>query len=150
MNIFDKIFLTIIVLLIIFQIISLAIAFIRKDTWSSWFYISGVTFEIIIVILIMAIPIFLVLDKASGTTIGVITSIDKNFFGTTALYIKTTETKEEEYCIEYDEELENQAKELIGKKVKISYGKRVGIYSTSKCHQAPIETIELIEENKNE
>jgi len=89
---------------------------------------------------------FLVIDKASGSTIGTITSVDKNFFGTTALYIKTTETNEEKYCIEFDEKLENQAKELIGKKVKISYGKRVGLYSTGKCQQAPIEAIELLED----
>ena len=35
---------------------------------------------------------FIVLDKGSGSTIGTITSVDKNFFGTTALYIKTSET----------------------------------------------------------
>ena len=74
---------------------------------------------------VFTIP-FIVLDKASGSTIGTITSVDKNFFGTTALYIKTTETNEEKYCIEFNEDLENQAKKLIGKKVKISYGKRVG------------------------
>lgn len=88
---------------------------------------------------------FMVLDKASGSTIGTITSVDKNFFGTTALYIKTSETEQEEYCIEFDKKLEKQAKELIGEKVKISYGKRVGLYSTGKCSQAPIEKIELIE-----
>lgn len=89
---------------------------------------------------------FFVLDKGSGSTIGIITSVDKNFFGTTALYIKTSETTQEKYCIEFDEELENKAKELIGKEVKISYGERVGLYSTSKCHQAPIEKIEEIKE----
>lgn len=97
---------------------------------------------------LFAIP-FVQIDKASGSTIGRITSVDKNFFGTTALYIKTTETKEEEYCIEFNDELESIAKELIGEKVKISYGKRVGLYSTGKCSQAPVETIEKIsEENK--
>ncbi len=89
---------------------------------------------------------FIVLDKGSGSTIGIITSVDKNFFGTTALYIKTSETTQEKYCIEFDEELENKAKELIGKEVKISYGERVGLYSTGKCHQAPIEKIEEIKE----
>ena len=92
---------------------------------------------------LFSIP-FIVLDKASGSTIGIITSVDKNFFGTTALYIKTTETKEEKYCIEFNDKLESIAKELIGKKVKISYGKRVGLYSTGKCSQAPVETIEVI------
>lgn len=87
-----------------------------------------------------ALP-FIVLDKGSGSTIGEITSVDKNYFGTTALYIKTSETAQEEYCIE-DEKVALQASELIGKKVKVSYGERVGIYSTGACSQAPIEVIE--------
>lgn len=88
---------------------------------------------------------FIVIDKASGITTGIITSVDKNFFGTTAVYIKTSETEQEKYCIEFNDELEQQAKELINRKVKISYGKRVGLYSTGKCSQAPIEKIELID-----
>jgi len=88
---------------------------------------------------------FLAIDKASGITIGRITSVDKSFFGTTSLYIKTTENKEEKYCIEYNQELEDIAKEYIGKEVKLFYGTRVGLYSTSKCQQAPIEKIELLE-----
>ena len=51
---------------------------------------------------------FIVLDKGSGSTIGKITSVDKNFFGTTAVYIKTSETEQEKYCIEFNEELENK------------------------------------------
>ena len=89
---------------------------------------------------------FIVLDKGSGSTIGKITSVDKNFFGTTAVYIKTSETEQEKYCIEFNEELENKAKELIGKNVKISYGTRVGLYSTGKCSQAPINKIEEVKE----
>jgi len=38
----------------------------------------------------------------------------------------------------------NKAKELMGQTVKISYGERIGLYSTGKCSQAPIENIELI------
>lgn len=88
---------------------------------------------------------FLVLDKGSGSTIGTITSVDKNYFGTTALYIKTSETTQEEYCIE-DKDISNKAKELIGKNVKVEYGTRVGLYSTGRCSQAPIEKIEEIKE----
>lgn len=88
---------------------------------------------------------FVKLDRGSGNTVGIITSVDKNFFGTTAVYIKTSETEQEKYCIEFDEKLENKAKELIDKKVKISYGERVGLYSTGKCSQAPIEKIELVD-----
>lgn len=103
-----------------------------------------VLFLLIISLEIMPIFPFVILDKGSGSTIGIITSVDKNFFGTTALYIKTSEITQEKYCIEFDEELEIKAKELIGKEVKVSYGERVGLYSTGKCSQAPIESIELV------
>ena len=85
---------------------------------------------------------FLVLDRGSGSTVGTITSVDKNFFGTTAVYIKTSETEQEKYCIE-NKKIAEQAKSLIGKDVKVSYGERVGFYSTSKCGQAPINKIEV-------
>ena len=106
--------------------------------WSCW---------IIVAIFILLLP-FVVIDKASGSTVGTISSVDKNFFGTTALYIKTSETSEEKYCIEFNEKLENKAKELIGEKVKITYGKRVGFYSTGKCNQSPVESIERIDINE--
>ncbi len=102
----------------------------------------------LIIFLLEIIPslYFIVLDKGSGSTIGTITSIDKNFFGTTSLYIKTSENSQEIYCIE-DSNIVEQAKLLIGKNVKIEYGERVGLYSTNKCHQAPVEKIEeIIEE----
>lgn len=86
---------------------------------------------------------FIIIDRGSDSTIGTITSVDKNFFGTTAIYIKTSETEQEKYCIE-DEGVTEQAKELIGKKVKIDYGTRVGLYSTGRCSSAPIEKIEEI------
>ena len=91
---------------------------------------------------------FVSIDKKSGDTVGTITSVDKNFFGTTALYIKTTETTEEQYCIE-DNKLADMAKENIGKKVRISYGTRVRIYSTEACDNAPIDIIEIINEENN-
>ena len=91
---------------------------------------------------------FVNIDKNSGATVGTITSVDKNFFGTTELYIKTTETTEEQYCIE-DNKLSEIAKENIGKKVRINYGTRVGIYSTGACDNAPVDTIEVINEVNN-
>lgn len=89
---------------------------------------------------------FVNIDKKSGSTVGTITSVDKNFFGTTALYIKTTETSEEQYCME-DEKLVEVAKENIGKKVRINYGTRVGIYSTGACDDAPVDAITVINED---
>ena len=84
------------------------------------------------------------IDKGAGSTIGEITSVDKSFWGNTKIFVKTSETEQEEYCAETIE-VSNKAKELIGKKVKISYGERVGIFSTGKCQQAPVEVIEAVE-----
>lgn len=111
------------------------------------FGVYGLIAGIFILFFTLFIP-FLVIDKSSGSTIGTITSVDKNFFGTTSIYIKTSENSQEQYCIEFDKDLENKAKEYIGKDVKVSYGTRVGFYSTGKCSQAPIETIELVEGEK--
>ena len=142
MNFLDIILIVINVGLIIFGIISIPLAI--KDDWGDWIAIC-IGFWICYLLLgwLLIMP-FIVLDRGSGSTIGTITSVDKNFFGTTALYVKTSETTQEKYCIEFDEKLEKKAKELIGKEVKVSYGKRVGLYSTGKCSQAPIKSIELI------
>lgn len=88
---------------------------------------------------------FLTIDKASGTTVGEITSVDKNFFGTHAIYIKTSETEQEKYCTE-SLDVTKIAVNNIGKKVKIKYNTRVGLYSTGACSEAPVIKIELVEE----
>ncbi len=103
----------------------------------------GMFISMLIFAFFVGILPFIIIDRESGSTIGTITSVDKNFFGTTAIYIKTSETEQEKYCIE-DEGVTEQAKELIGKKVKIDYGTRVGLYSTGRCSSAPIEKIEEI------
>lgn len=141
MNFLDIIFIILIIITFIGTIIFIGMASAEGD----FEFVIALIFGGLVVIGFEFLP-FVVIDKASGSTIGTITSVDKNFFGTTALYIKTTETNEEEYCIEFDEKLENQAKELIGKKVKITYGKRVGLYSTGKCSEAPVDTIEVLED----
>ena len=106
--------------------------------------IGGVFITWIILTGVCMLP-FLTIDKASGATIGTITAVDRNFFGTHAVYIKTSETEQEEYCIENDE-IKKVAVNSIGKKVKVKYGTRVGLYSTGACSQAPIKEIEIIEE----
>lgn len=105
----------------------------------------GLLFTALFISSMLSLP-FVVVDTGSGSTIGTITSVDKNFFGTTAIYIKTSETTQEKLCIE-DNKLSEQAKSLIGKEVKVSYGTRVGLYSTGKCGQAPIEKIEIVSED---
>lgn len=142
MNWLDILLIIIILICFIGSIILSILAFVEYEVE------VGIGFIIIgMIISGLFLSFLLVIDKHSGATVGTITSVDKNFFGTTALYIKTIENKEEKYCIEFDEELEAQANKYIGEKVKISYGKRVGFYSTGKCSQAPIEKIELLESN---
>lgn len=105
----------------------------------------GLIFTALFISSMLTLP-FIVLDRGAGSTIGTITSVDKNFFGTTAVYVKTSETTQEKLCIE-NNKLSEQAKSLIGKEVKVSYGTRVGLYSTGKCGQAPIEKIEVVSED---
>lgn len=126
--------------------ITLLIVFVLVTGFSTWELIRtwdyGYHIEIcapFIVAIILAMWLF-VFDWKSGVTVGTLTSIDQNFFGTTALYIKTSETAQEKYCIE-DENVAEQAKSLVGEKVVITYGKRVGLYSTAACRQSPVETI---------
>lgn len=138
------------VILFIVGIITIIVAIIkRNDSWSDATAISiayWICYLVCIPLFLILLP-FLVVDKSSGSTVGLITSVDRNFFGTTALYVKTSETEQEKYCIE-NEDISNKAKELIGKNVKIEYGSRVGFYSTGKCKQAPISKVEIIEEDK--
>lgn len=101
--------------------------------------LAGVIFTIVL------LAPFVIIDKASGSTVGYVTSADDNFWGTKALYLKTTENNEEKYCIE-DPELKKGAEDLVGKKIKIKYGKRIGLFSTGACGESPIEYIEVLEE----
>lgn len=100
---------------------------------------------IVALINIFVLSPILILDKSSGTTIGTITSVDRNYWGSTSIYIKTSETTQEKYCAE-DNEIIKLAKENIGNEVKVSYGTRVGIYELKKCDQAPIEKIEKVDQ----
>ena len=146
MNWLDIFLIILNVILFIVGIITIIVAIIkRNDSWGDATAISigyWICYLLFIPLFLILLP-FLVVDKSSGSTVGLITSVDRNFFGTTALYVKTSETEQEKYCIE-NEDISNKANELIGKKVKISYGKRVGLYSTGKCSQAPVESIEEV------
>ena len=147
MNFLDIIIIIALILLTLGALILQFMAVSEKE-----YYVNQIIGGVFVMWLVICGFIFCVsfvsIDKKSGSTVGTITSVDKNFFGTTALYIKTTETTEEQYCIE-DNKLAEVAKENIGKKVRISYGTRVGIYSTGACDNAPIDIIEVINEENN-
>ena len=144
MNFLDII---IVVVLILLTLVALILQFIDVSE-EEYGMIGGVFVMWLVICGFIFCVSFVNIDKNSGATVGTITSVDKNFFGTTALYIKTTETTEEQYCIE-DNKLAEVAKENIGKKVRVNYGTRVGIYSTGACDNAPIDIIEVINEENN-
>lgn len=149
MNWLDILLIMLNIILFVIGITTIVVAIVkRNDSWSDADVIAVIYWVCYLFVIVITIATFVVLDKASGSTVGIITSVDKNFFGTTAVYVKTSEITQEKYCIEFDDELENKAKELIGKNVKIEYGTRVGLYLTGKCSQAPISKIEMIEEDK--
>lgn len=141
MNFLDIILIFLEVIATIVWIILEVIAFREGETG----FIFGLFLAWLVTISALALP-WITIDKKSGMTVGYITSVDKNFFGTTGLYLKTMENSEEEFCIEDDKIIEI-AKDNIGNKVKITYGTRVGLYSVGKCDQAPISSIELLEKN---
>lgn len=141
MNWLDIILIILITIILVGGVVILILAWVDGEIGIGF----GLLFMAIFISSMLTLPL-IVLDNGEGSTIGTITSVDKNFFGTTAVYVKTSETTQEKLCIE-DNELSEQAKSLIGKEVKVSYGTRVGLYSTGKCGQAPIEKIELVSED---
>lgn len=145
MNWLDVIIILLIIILTIGAMILQGIAISDRE----YSMIGGVFVVWLVIVGFIFLVSFVRIDKKSGSTVGIITSVDKNFFGTTALYIKTTETSEEEYCIE-DNNIVEIAKENIGNKIKISYGTRIGIYSTGACNDAPVDSITIIEEKYGE
>lgn len=145
MNWLDIILIIVIIIVFIGGLVFSILCWVEHETSLGF----GSLFASLVIAGLLILP-FVVLDKGSGSTIGIITSVDKNFFGTTAIYVKTSETTQETYCVEFNEKLIEKAKEMIGKEVKISYGERVGLYSTGKCSQAPVEKIEIFEIEKVE
>lgn len=141
MNWLDIILIILVIIILVGGIVISILAWVDGEIGLGF----GMLFMAIFISSMFALP-FIVLDNGAGSTIGTITSVDKNFFGTTAVYVKTSETTQEKLCIE-DKKLSEQAKSLIGKEVKVSYGTRVGLYSTGKCGQAPIEKIEVVSED---
>ena len=131
------------IIILLIWIIFSVMAFIDDVVEGFLFLFVGFITALIIDLFILS-PV-LVLDRSSGMTIGTITSVDKNYWGSTAIYLKTSETTQEKYCAE-NEDIIEFAKNHIGKKVRIGYGERIGIYKLSQCDQAPIEHIEIWEE----
>ena len=132
------------ILIIVFIVIGSVILDVIAITNQEYDFIGGCSVASLFLCALVVLIFFFVCDKSAGVTQGYITSVDKNFFGTTAIFIKTSEYSQEEYCIE-DDKLVDIANENIGKKVTVKYGKRVGLYSTGRWDQGAIEIIKLAE-----
>ena len=132
------------ILIIVFIVIGSVILDVIAITEKEYGFVGGCFVASSFLCALVVIMFFFVCDKSAGVTQGYITSVDKNFFGTTSIFIKTSESSQEEYCIE-DDKIVDIANKNIGKKVTVKYDKRVGLYSTGSCSQGPIESINLVE-----
>lgn len=146
MNWLDILLIIVITVVLLLSIFGIYKAFINLETFEA----VGVTVIIILVFVAINGFIFrnlLVLDFGSGSTTGQLTAVDSTFFGKELVYIKTSESEQLVYCIDPENKNDfGDFNKYIGKNVKITYGTRVGFYSTSKCKQAPIDTIEIVKE----
>lgn len=101
-----------------------------------------------VLVLLMAVPQVLVIDKNPDMTIGILVGIDENPFGTYTVYIRNNDSEQKHYCME-DRDIIEYTKTLLGETVRVGWGERVGIYPLEKCNQAPIIHIERWEDYDN-
>lgn len=101
-----------------------------------------------VLVLSMAVPQVLVIDKNPDMTIGILIGMEENPFGTYTVYIRNNDSDQKHYCME-DRDIIEYAKTLLGETVRVGWGERVGIYPLEKCNQAPIIHIERWEDYDN-
>ena len=135
---------------IVFFVIIVAIALISIATISMIKENLGVVdFYLIMIfgtlVLAMAVPQVLVIDRDPDMSIGVLVGMEENPFGTYTVFIRTNDSDQRHYCME-DPDIIAFAKTLVGETVRVGWGERVGIYPLEKCNQAPIIHIERWED----
>ena len=135
-----------IVFIIIFLIAIYIVLGIQTVQWFKNSFVYGCisllgNFIIGAFITMVVITCFVVIDTNNKTIQGRITNVEKNWYGTYTIYIRTN--KNEKYCTENKDIVEFAKKEL-GRKVIIGKGTREGIYGITKCHEAPIVHIERV------
>ena len=137
--------------MILYTLIIILVFLIQLQAIFKW-YKLGIKYGIIrlilsIIILLMAMCIFvipfIVVDTDNKTIEGTLTNVEKNWYGTYTIYIRTD--KNEKYCVE-NKDIINMANELIGREVIIGKGTREGMYGITKCHEAPITHIERVKD----
>ena len=137
--------------MILYTLIIILVFLIQLQVIFKW-YKLGIKYGIIrlilsIIVLLMAMYMFaisfIVVDTNNKTIEGILTNVEKNWYGTYTIYIRTD--KNEKYCVE-NKDIINMANELIGREVIIGKGTREGMYGITKCHEAPITHIERVKD----
>ena len=137
--------------MILYTLIIILVFLIQLQAIYKW-YKLGIKYGIIrlilsIIVLLMAMYMFaipfIVVDTNNKTIEGILTNVEKNWYGTYTIYIRTD--KNEKYCVE-NKDIINMANELIGREVIIGKGTREGMYGITKCHEAPITHIERVKD----
>ena len=80
------------ILIIVFIVIGSVILDVIAITDKEYSFVGGCFVVSLFLCALVVLIFFFVCDKSAGVTQGYITSIDKNFFGTTAIFIKTSES----------------------------------------------------------
>lgn len=114
---------------------------------------------IILIILSIGILIFgcfhgfINYPKTEGSHVGIVTAVDLEgiYFRRYEVYLKssgyTNQSDETVYKIyDYENELAQQLKEYLGKKVKLTYGHDGGYIGWKSCGTYHIKSVELVEE----
>ena len=137
--------------MILYTLIIILVFLIQLQAIFKW-YKLGIKYGIIrlilsIIVLLMSMYIFaipfVVIDNDNKTIEGILTNVEKNWYGTYTIYIRTD--KNEKYCVE-NKDIINMANELIGREVILGKGTREGMYGITKCHEAPITHIERVKD----
>ena len=95
----------------------------------------------------MAMTPFIVVDKYTGVVTGKIIKISTNYFGTTNVKFRLENGDIDNFCIEDVNVIRTLESIALNTnhKIDLIYNKRVGLYSTGKCHRAPINGIAIYE-----
>lgn len=147
--------------MIIFGIIICILLTIVGDVWEDCeldgkgMILCVISFLLGIALLIFGIIHgFLNYPATEGTHQGTLTAVDMEgyFFRRYKVYLKssafTEQGDETEYCVYlYEDDLSNELKKAIGKKVKLHYSHPGGYIGYNSCGTYHVDNVEIIEDN---
>ena len=140
-----------IVLLVANVVCFVAMEYTDEDKWGVCVIIG---FVLLLVVLILgSLHGFINYPKTEGTHQGVITAVDLEgvYFRRYEVYLKssgyTNQSDETKYLIyDYENDLAEQLKSLIGQQVKLHYGHDGGYIGWKSCGTYHIKSVEKVEE----